>query len=294
MGLEFQLLDLHTTSITLLHRHTLLVLHRSSPIVNVLATANRVSKLSRSRAGGRGGLLSANGLGPGLSLEVVELVPELGLLAPLLVGLALGELGVELLGGAPFRGEGVLFDLHPEEQHHVVPVRLVRVRSGEVGEEIGVFEFLVGEEVVLFTFRLCEERVFVGQLVLAGVADLDTKDLVPDKVDFVRGAVGALLAHGGVGEDAEARLKGSRFLPAEFLEELEAFPFLRGHAFRFLFLGRAARFCFGDEGRVVRVVFCGEEAAFCIRHGGHVVVDEFGKVARRARGGVCVAGIAVR
>lgn len=83
---------------------------------------------------------AAERVGARLLLEVQQPVAELVLLALLLGGLAALELGVQGLGGAPLLPEGEFFDLVPQEEHHVVPVRLVRVGTGEVGEEVLVAE----------------------------------------------------------------------------------------------------------------------------------------------------------
>lgn len=140
---ELKLLHLHPTANTTLCAHPSLVNNRPPPLVHMLLRRRspggqalpepRVPAPQAARA-------PAESVGPRLLFEVQQPVAELLLLALLLGLLAAGELCVEGLGGAPLGAKGVLLDLVAQEEHHVVPVRLVRVRAGEVGEEVLVAE----------------------------------------------------------------------------------------------------------------------------------------------------------
>lgn len=126
---KLKLLHLHPTTNTSLGTHPSLINNRPPPLMHMLldgpSRRQRVPKPRIPTAQGTGP--AAERVGARLLLQVQQPVAELFLFPFLLGGLAPGELGVEGLGRAPFRPEGVLFYLVPEEEHHVVPVRLVRV-----------------------------------------------------------------------------------------------------------------------------------------------------------------------
>lgn len=276
---ELHLFDFHTALDTSLDSHTVLVLDRITPFVNMLAAPHRVTKLICTGFA-EIPCLSPKGVSPRLALEVHQLLLELCLLPRFLLRLTTFVFGVEGLGGAPFRRECVLLDLEPKEEHHVVPVGLVWIRLVEVRQQLRVAQFLVCEQIVLLALRFREERVFLWVFLLAPVADADVEDLVPDKVDLQAITVAALLPVLGVLEDAQARLEGAGFEPLEVSDGLQPFPFLHSHVFRPLIVLLLSLFCRAER-IVVGVIFGGEETALGVGHSAHVVVDKLGKLFRR-------------
>lgn len=100
----------------------MLIFNRAAPFMHMLAMSpHGITKLARARLAERARLPSKR-IRSRLALQVQQLLFELPLLARLLLRLAALILGIQRLGRAPFRREGVLFDLAPQEQHHVVPV----------------------------------------------------------------------------------------------------------------------------------------------------------------------------
>jgi hypothetical protein len=86
--------------------------------------------------------LSTERICSGLAFQIHELFLELCFFASFLLCFATFILGVEGVSGAPFCVESVFFDLEAEEEHHVVPVRFVRVGFVEMGKQFGVSQFL--------------------------------------------------------------------------------------------------------------------------------------------------------
>lgn len=139
---KLKLLHLHPTTNTSLGAHPSLIHNRPPPLMHVLLHGTPCGQvLPEPRVPAAEAARPApERVGARLLLEVQQPVAELVLLALLLGGLAPRELGVQGLRGPPLLPEGELLHLVPQEEHHVVPVRLVRVRAGQVWEEVLVAE----------------------------------------------------------------------------------------------------------------------------------------------------------
>ena len=134
---QFKLLDLHSALEAGFHCHAILVLDSIAPFMDMSASANNITKLLRSGLAEIASL-AAESIRASFPLEVHELLLELGFFAGLLLCLSALIFVIKALRRTPLLGEGVLFDLETEEEHHVVPMRLVRVRLVEMGKQIGV------------------------------------------------------------------------------------------------------------------------------------------------------------
>lgn len=141
---ELQFLDLHAARYTTLDRHAIFIFNGTTPFMYVPAFASHgITKggcLSLAVSRALAARVSTISFGTGFLLELEELLLELGFFSALLVGFATLKLSIESLGRSPLCLDGVLFHLEAEEQHHVVPVRLVGIWLREMGKELGVLE----------------------------------------------------------------------------------------------------------------------------------------------------------
>lgn len=277
---QLQLLNLHIALDARLDRQPgLRISDWSAPLMLVLAAHDLITELAA-----RDTRFAASiGIDHGTALEVLEFILPLDVASAFGLSLPLGEFVVQRLGAAPLAlREGILFDLEPQVQHHVVPRRLVRVRLLDVRQQLLVFELGIRQEVVLPRFGFREQAVLLRELVLAGIAHLAFQRFVPFPVDLETAAFAAFLVRYGV---VDVGLVKTRLLVSHLFDQLCSFPFFESHARGFVFLvGRM-------EGSVEGIIILGQESALGVCHPAEVVLDVVLKLLGGLNPCVCRYGI---